>query len=57
MKHPHIIDGQELGTGVDELHEAQIRKLNHIIHKADIRPGHRVRALTTPILKHPDRGR
>lgn len=27
---------------VDPLHEAQMRKLHHIIRKADIRPGHRV---------------
>lgn len=26
----------------EELHEAQIRKLKHIIHKAQIHPGHRV---------------
>ncbi|KIP09025.1 hypothetical protein PHLGIDRAFT_87325 [Phlebiopsis gigantea 11061_1 CR5-6] len=26
----------------DPLHDAQMRKLQHIIHKADIRPGHRV---------------
>lgn len=29
----------------DPLYQAQIRKLRHIIRKADIRPGHRVRHL------------
>ena len=27
----------------DALHEAQVRKIQHIIARADIRPGHRVR--------------
>ena len=30
-------------TDPDALHTAQLRKLQHIIRKADIRPGHRVR--------------
>jgi cyclopropane-fatty-acyl-phospholipid synthase len=33
---------RERGADRDELHEAQIRKLRHIINKADIHAGHRV---------------
>ena len=29
-------------SGLDDLYEAQMRKLRHIIRKADIRPDHRV---------------
>jgi cyclopropane-fatty-acyl-phospholipid synthase len=33
--------------GVDELCDAQIRKLKHIIKKADVKPGHRVLEIGT----------
>lgn len=45
---PTVIDGEDgqkpssTDDGNDDLHEAQMRKLRHIIRKADIRPGHRV---------------
>ncbi|KAF8073417.1 CFS1-like protein [Lyophyllum atratum] len=35
-------NGHPVPPARDELHEAQIRKLKHIINKAQIRPGHRV---------------
>ena len=35
-------DGHQGKNEDDELHDAQVRKLRHIIQKADIRPGQRV---------------
>lgn len=44
--------GQAVGSGCpekDELYLAQMRKLDHIIKKADIRPGHRVSGVLAAI--------
>ncbi|KAF7797125.1 hypothetical protein EIP86_008317 [Pleurotus ostreatoroseus] len=35
-------DDEDQGKSEDELYDAQMRKLRHIMHKADIRPGQRV---------------
>jgi cyclopropane-fatty-acyl-phospholipid synthase len=40
--HTNGINGSHRAPKKDELHEAQLRKLNHIIKKAQILPGHRV---------------